>query len=187
MNNDFIEIIKDIAAVLGCVVTLSGVLSIFSKSIRSFLSKIFLAYGDSKELNELREYVDTLNKNSTLERKEELQKFNQSMEELTESIQKLEANQNKWVDMYEEKLTTVEKLMDIDTEFVRTQCRNIVKNMFYKYCEEEKLPLYEFKTLIKIEELYVGKCKGNSFAQELITRMKTWEIDYANSLELEEE
>ena len=77
--------------------------------------------------------------------------------------------------------------MDIDTEFVRTQCRNIVKNMFYKYCEEEKLPLYEFKTLIKIEELYVGKCKGNSFAQELIARMKTWEIDYANSLELEEE
>ena len=184
MNSSFIEIVKDIAAVLGCIVTLSGVLSIFSKTIRSFWGKIFQVYGDKKEIEEIKQLV---NDNIKSLKEKELQNINKSIESLTTMITELSRKQDEHLRTYEEKMQNVEDLMDIDTEFVRTQCRTIVKNMFYKYCKEEKLPLYEYKLLLKVEDLYVVRCHGNSFAQGLISKMKTWEIDYSNSLGLEEE
>lgn len=183
-NINFIEIIKDIAAVLGCIVTLSGVLSIFSKTIRSFWGKIFKVYGNEKEIEE---FKNSVNENIKSLKNKELQDINKAIEKLAASISELSKKQDDHLKTYEEKMQNVEDLMDIDTEFVRTQCRTIVKNMFYKYCKEERLPLYEYKTLLKVEELYVNRCHGNSFAQGLISRMKTWEIDYTNSLELEDD
>lgn len=174
-NISFIEIIKDIAAVLGCIVTLSGVLSIFSKTIRSFWGKIFSVYGEKKEIEEIKKDIKSL-------REQELKEVNKAIEKLRQAILELGEKQDERLRIYEEKIKNLEDLMDIDTEFVRTQCRVIVKNMFYKYCDEKKLPLYEYKLLLKIEDLYVIRCNGNSFAQGLINKMKTWEIDYSNSL-----
>ena len=179
-NNNFIEIVKNVAAVLGCVVTLSGVLSALFKDVRMFFNKmfnkIFNTYGEKKEVQTLKEYID-----------ENIKALQGSVEKLTKTIEELSAKQDKHFQMYEDKVQNLEGLMDIDTEFVRTQCRAIIKNMFYKYCKDEKLPLYEYKTLLKVEELYVMKCKGNSFAGDLIKRMKTWEIDYSNIVVLEED
>lgn len=170
MENNFIEIVKNIAAVLGCVVTLSGILSVIFKNVRKFFqkifSKIFNIYGEKKEIQTLKDYID-----------ENIKSLQSSVEKLTKAIEDLSAKQDKHFKMYEDKIQNLEKLMDIDTEFVRTQCRAIIKNMYYKYCKEEKLPLYEYKTLLKVEELYIIKCHGNSFAGDLIKRMKTWEID----------
>ena len=170
MENNFIEIVKNIAAVLGCVVTLSGILSVIFKNVRKFFqkifSKIFNIYGEKKEIQTLKDYID-----------ENIKSLQSSVEKLTKVIEDLSVKQDKHFEMYEDKIQNLEKLMDIDTEFVRTQCRAIIKNMYYKYCKEEKLPLYEYKTLLKVEELYIIKCHGNSFAGDLIKRMKTWEID----------
>jgi hypothetical protein len=41
------------------------------------------------------------------------------------------------------------------------------------------LPLYEKKTLIMIEDLYINRLKGNSFAELLLDEMRDWEIDYS--------
>ena len=170
MENNFIEIVKNIAAVLGCIVTLSGILSALFKGVRKFFqkmfSKIFNTYGEKQEVQNLKEYID-----------KNIKSLQWSIEKLTKSIEDLSAKQEKHFKMYEDKIQNLENLMDIDTEFVRTQCRAIIKNMYYKYCKEEKLPLYEYKTLLKVEELYIIKCHGNSFAGDLIKRMKTWEID----------
>lgn len=181
--NDGMVIIKDIAAILGLIVTLSGVFSIFSKSVRSFWAKVFSVYGDGKQIKELKEYVDQNLKTIQENKNKEFQSVNQAIEELTNLVKDLGNKQEEQLKVYENKMGFLENSMNINTEFVRTQCRSIVKNMFYKYCKEQKLPLYEFKTLLKIEELYVEKCNGNSFAQGLITRMKTWEIDDSNSIE----
>lgn len=170
MENNFIEIVKNVAAVLGCIVTLSGILSVIFKNVRNFFQKIFgkifNTYGDKKEIQNLKEYID-----------ENIKAIQESIEKLRKSIEELSAKQDRHFKMYEDKIQNLENLMDIDTEFVRTQCRAIIKNMYYKYCKEEKLPLYEYKTLLKVEELYIIKCNGNSFAGDLIKRMKTWEID----------
>lgn len=180
MNESFIETVKDIAAVLGCIVTLSGVLSILSKNVRLFFNKIFNkifnTYGEKKEIENLKEYID-----------KNIKSLQEGINELSKNIQEFSRKQDEHLKTYEDKIQNLENLMEIDTEFVRTQCRAIIKNMFYKYCKEEKLPLYEYKTLLKVEELYVVKCHGNSFAGDLIKRMKKWEIDYSNNIELEED
>lgn len=180
MNENFIETIKNIAAVLGCIVTLSGVLSAISKNVRLFFNKIFNKifniYGEKKDIENLKEYID-----------KNIKSLQEGISELSKNIQEFSKKQDEHLKTYEDKIKNFESLMEIDTEFVRTQCRNIIKNMFYKYCKEEKLPLYEYKTLLKVEELYIVKCHGNSFAGDLIKRMKTWEIDYSNNIELEED
>lgn len=184
METSFIEIVKDVAAVLGCIVTLSGVLSIFSKNIRAFWGRIFKIYGNEKQIEAIKQSV---NENIESLKEKELQNINKAIEGLTTMVTELSKKQEEHLKTYESKMQNVEDLMDIDTEFVRTQCRTIIKNMFYKYCKEEKLPLYEYKLLLKVEDLYVIRCHGNSFAQGLISKMKTWEIDYSNSLGLDEE
>lgn len=188
MESNYIETIKNIAAVLGCIVTLSGVFSIFSKTIRSIFKfifeKIFKVYGNEKEVEAIK---NSVNENIKSLKEKELQEIYKAIGTLTDAVTELNKKQDENLKTYQDKIKMIEDSMEIDTEFVRTQCRAIVKNMFYKYCKEQKLPLYEYKTLLKIEELYVIKCHGNSFAQELITRMKSWEIDYSNSIELEED
>ena len=76
---------------------------------------------------------------------------------------------------------------DIMMEFTRTQCRTIIKNIFYKYNETKILPLYEKKTLMCVEDLYINKTKGNSFARLLLDEMATWTVDYESSHPEEDE
>jgi hypothetical protein len=70
---------------------------------------------------------------------------------------------------------------DIMVEFMRTQCRTIIKSIFYKYNETKVLPLYEKKTLMSVEDLYVNKLRGNSFAMLMLDEMSHWTIDYESS------
>lgn len=70
---------------------------------------------------------------------------------------------------------------EVSIEFTKQQCRNIIKEIFYKYCDTETLPLYEHKTLMAVENIYINKLHGNSYAQELLDIMSNWKIDYAKS------
>lgn len=70
---------------------------------------------------------------------------------------------------------------DITIEFTKQQCRNTIKEIFYKYCDTEILPLYEYKTLIATRDIYVEKLHGNSYAQEMLEIMFKWKIDYTKN------
>jgi hypothetical protein len=70
---------------------------------------------------------------------------------------------------------------EISLEFTKAQCRDIIKTMFYKYNNTEILPLYEKKTLMNVEDIYVGRLNGNSFASLLLEEMAGWAIDYESS------
>ena len=78
---------------------------------------------------------------------------------------------------------------EIALEFTKTECRNIIKNIFYKYKDTETLPLYEKKTLMNIRELYIDRLHCNSFAKYLLDVMKDWQVDYeqTHAGEVEEE
>lgn len=70
-----------------------------------------------------------------------------------------------------------QEINDILISFVTTQCRDTIKNIFYKYNDEKVLPLYEKKTLMNISELYIGKLHKNSYASMLLKEMEKWEVD----------
>lgn len=140
------ETVKNIAAIIGVILSAASLIALFSKSIRSSLTKLFKKYGKEDEVSA-----------SIAEIKKMLEQHIEEENEM--KINCMAAN-------------------EISIEFVKTQCRNIIKTMFYKYRDTKILPLYEKKTLMNVEDLYVKKLKGNSYAALLIEEMSRWEIDY---------
>ena len=88
------------------------------------------------------------------------------------------ADVKKALDDIKERLDSIDDANAITVDFTREQCRSMIKDMFYKYCDEKKLPLYEYKLLLKLEHFYINRLHGNTFIVVLINKMKTGEIDY---------
>lgn len=143
------EIVKDVAAVIGVILSAISLITLLSKSARGFVSSLFRKYGKN--------------------------------DEMTEKIEEIRGMLEKHIRDESQMREDLIKMNEINLEFTRTQCRNLIKKMFYKYKDVKILPLYEKKTLMSIKELYVDKLKGNSFASMLISEMETWEIDYDSS------
>ena len=78
-------------------------------------------------------------------------------------------------------IKSIRESNSITVDFTREQCRNMIKDIFYKYCDSEKLPLYEYRLLLLLEDFYIKRLHGNTFVIEMIRKMKTWEIDYSKA------
>ena len=74
-------------------------------------------------------------------------------------------------------LVDIQDTLGITIDFTERQCRNIIKNIYYHYKDTRTLPLYEKKTLLDIEELYINRMHKNHWGQTLLSEMKTWGTD----------
>lgn len=148
------DMIKDIASIIGLILSCITLLTLCSKTGKSFLASIFKKY--TKESNN-------------------------DIQELKDSIEKINRQLNSLVKDFEEFKTDSIEVDKISLEFTRQQCRNIIKNIFYHYYDSKVLPLYEYKTLVYVKEIYIEKLKGNSYAADLIKEMETWEVDYKST------
>lgn len=147
------DIIKNISAVLSLIVTIGAVCALLSKTIRSALRSLFFKNGGEqieKDVSDLKKDHDAYTKRLD-QHIEEDKKFRENMDNMN----------------------------TIMMEFIKTQCRNIIKDIYNKYCEIQRLPYYEYKVLLSVEDLYVKRANGNSFAVDMLTRMKTWDVDYS--------
>lgn len=97
--------------------------------------------------------------------------------ETTESINELKEMFSKHLEEDKAFKEQAQEINDILVAFVTTQCRDTIKNTFYKYNDTKILPLYEKKTLMNISELYIGKLHKNSYASMLLREMEKWEVD----------
>lgn len=142
-----IETAKNIAAVVGCVlsaITLSGIIF---KPIRK----------------QIVNYIKTQSGKSELEQK---------LENIQEMLQQ-------HIDDDKVFKQRMDDSMAITLDFTEKQCRNLIKEKFYKYRDTRTLPLYEKKTLLDIEDLYIKRMHKNHWGQTLINEMKKWNIDYS--------
>jgi len=143
------EVVKNIAAVIGVVLSAASLIALLSKTFRSAISKLFKKYGKS--------------------------------DEVSDSIAQIKSMLERHIKDEAEFKDNVVQMNEINIEFTKTQCRNIIKTIFYKYNDTKVLPLYEKKTLMNVEDLYINKLHGNSFAALLLEEMSHWEIDYDSS------
>lgn len=143
------EVVKDIAAIIGVILSAASVIALISKTSRNTILKLFKKYGKA--------------------------------DEVSNSITEIKAMLRQHIDDENEFKENIAKMNDINIEFTKTQCRNIIKTIFYKYNDTKRLPLYEKKTLMNVEELYIKTLHGNSFAALLLEEMSHWEIDYESS------
>lgn len=144
------ETIKNIAAILGAILSLSAVVTLCCKPIKASLAGYLERYK--------KEWAED-------EREQELQ----------ETLTRLETT-----------MKDIKVANDITVDYTREQIRGTIKEMFYEYYEEKVLPLYEHKWLLKLEDLYINRLHGNSFASELIAEMKKWPVDYSKVREGED-
>lgn len=139
------EVVKNIAAVLGTIISAASLITLMSKTARQAIAGLFKKYGNSDDMAEIKQLLER--------HLEEDKKFKEDISEMN----------------------------DITMEFARTQCRTIIKNIFYKYDKTKVLPLYEKKTLMSVKDLYVNRLHGNSFAIMMLDEMDGWEVDYESS------
>ena len=79
----------------------------------------------------------------------------------------------------------VEASINITLEFTEKQCRSDIKEIFYAYRDSKKLPLYEKKSLMDIEDLYINKLHKNHWGKTLLEEMATWDVDPSNGKTLD--
>lgn len=133
------ELIKNIAAVVGCIVSIITLLTLTTKGGRNFVIKLFRKH--TKELVEMNE------------------------------------QQNQSINTINETLNTILSKLDVLEIVSQNNCRNDIKNIYYKYCKEKKIPLYERRAADKAYDLYYNSLHGNSYALLLYKEICKWEID----------
>lgn len=144
------EIVKNVAAILGAILSLASVITLFCRPIKAWLAQYLSKYQKEQDDNERNQQIQ-----------DTLARLEKSIEDIKE------AN-------------------DITVDYTREQIRGLIKEMFYEYYDEKVLPLYEHKWLLKLEDLYIRRLHGNSFASELIAEMKKWPVDYSKVREGED-
>jgi len=104
----------------------------------------------------------------------------------TQEITDVNCQQNKDI---EEIKGLIEKLsvdLDLVKEGVKQQLRNIIKNIYYKYRMEKRIPIYERKTVDVTYLLYKEGFHSNSYINLLYQEICKWEIDDSLEREIEE-
>ena len=144
-----IEVVKNIAAVVGCVLSCVSLATLCVKPIRQKFTAFVKRTSNQDE-------VET---------------------QLAEIKQILVDHIASDTDYH----TRVEASLAVSETFTETQCRNILKQIFYRHRVDKVLPLYEKKTLMDIEELYIVKMKKNHWGKTLIEEMNTWAVDSSDT------
>lgn len=76
-----------------------------------------------------------------------------------------------------EKLSIITKRLNAVEEVSKQQCRNIIKDIYYKYYEHQQIPLYDRKTAEVTYDIYVNQFHGNSYVKILYDEICKWEIE----------
>lgn len=139
-----IETIKDIAAVIGCILSATTLITLVIKPIR----QRFIGFIRSKT------------------------NAPENERQISELKQMLEAHITSDAEFKQALLSD----LDLQKEFAKMELRNMIKNIYYRYCEEEALPEYELKTLMLAYEMYHDRYGGNSFVTKLYGIMMEWDV-----------
>lgn len=80
------------------------------------------------------------------------------------------------------KVDGLEKRSDVDEGFNAEICRNVIKDIYYKYNKTQKIPLYERKMADSLYKIYSEQFHQNSYGQLLYQEICKWEIDTTDKL-----
>lgn len=133
------ETVKDIAALVGLVLSIITLITVFTKCGNTFIKSIF--------------------KKNTQKITDENCQQKEDIEEIKELIGKLSTD------------------LDLVKDGVRQQLRDIIKNIYYKYHTEKRIPIYERKTVDVTYLLYSEGFHSNSYISLLYQEICKWSID----------
>lgn len=103
----------------------------------------------------------------------------------TKDIKETDNQQSKDIKEIKDAVVLLSANMNIVQEALKQECRDKLKDIYYKYCKTKKIPLYERKTADVVYTLYKEKFNGNSYAALLYEEICKWEIDNEAELIIE--
>lgn len=143
------ETVKNIAAIIGCILSFLSLSAICTKAGRAWIKSFF--------------------KRHTQELQEENQRQASDIKEIKEILSKMTVQINGL------------------SQVLKQQCRDVIKNIYYKYYKCKKIPLYERKTADATYKMYKDIWNGNSYAKILYNEIIKWEIDTVSVDHIEED
>ena len=157
MQLDFFDVVKNIGSLLTLI--LSGVS--FAGIMTKFLHKRYDRMFD--------EHLEEIRKNDK-KQAEEITEIKETLNNLATKVDSLETK----VDSLEKRF---EKRFDVVEDFNAEICRNVIKDIYYKYNKTQKIPLYERKMADSLYKIYSEQFHQNSYGQLLYQEICKWEID----------
>ena len=159
---DFFEVVKNIGSLLTLI--LSGVS--FAGIMTKFLHKRYDRMFD--------EHLEEIRKNDK-KQAEEITEIKDTLNNLATKVDSLETK----VDSLEKRF---ERRFDVVEDFNAEVCRNVIKDIYYKYNKTQKIPLYERKMADSLYKIYSEQFHQNSYGQLLYQEICKWEIDPTDKL-----
>ena len=104
--------------------------------------------------------------------------FDEHLEEIRENDKK----QTEEITEIKDTLNNLEKRFNVDEDFNAEICRNVIKDIYYKYNKTQKIPLYERKMADSLYKIYSEQFHQNSYGQLLYQEICKWEIDTTDKL-----
>ena len=93
--------------------------------------------------------------------------------EIKKSIEELMTLMQDHVNKDKEKAEITRILLSSDRDIIRCQ----ITEIYYHYCTEKKLPVYERENLVYLQERYI-QLEGNSYIKTIYEAMMKWEVVY---------
>ena len=120
------------------------------------------------------EHLEEIRKNDK-KQAEEITEIKDTLNNLATKVDSLETK----VDSLEKRF---EKRFDVVEDFNAEICRNVIKDIYYKYNKTQKIPLYERKMADSLYKMYSEQFHQNSYGQLLYQEICKWEIDTTDKL-----
>ena len=108
-------------------------------------------------------------------------------EKNTQEIADVNCQQNKDIEEIKELIEKLSVDLDLVKDGVKQQLRNIIKNIYYRYRMEKRIPIYERKTVDVTYLLYREGFHSNSYISLLYQEICKWEIDDSLERGIEED
>ena len=128
---------------------------------------------DKKQAEEITEIKDTLNNLAT-----EFGSFKTEFGNLTTEVGNLKTEFGSLKTEFDD----LKKRFDVVEDFNVEICRNVIKDIYYKYNKTQKIPLYERKMADSLYKIYSEQFHQNSYGQLLYQEICKWEIDPTDKL-----
>lgn len=103
--------------------------------------------------------------------------FKKIIEEFTQDLIEVNRQQNSDIEKIKEITERIPQDLELLKDAERQQLRNSIKNIYYKYVNEKRIPIYERKTADAMYILYSEGLHSNSFITLLYKEICKWEID----------
>ena len=194
---DFFEVVKNIGSLLGLFLSITSVVGVVAKFQNKRYKELFdehskemrknvekqteeIRKNDKKQTEEITEIKNTLNNLAT-----EFGSFKTEVGSLKTEVGSLKTEVGSLkteVGNLKTEFDDLKKRSDVDEGFNAEICRNVIKDIYYKYNKTQKIPLYERKMADSLYKIYSEQFHQNSYGQLLYQEICKWEIDTTDKL-----